>query len=749
MTHSAVQFAPLDRETGQEVELAMQRLWLTGRLMPVGARLLVRHIFRSAEPEPLEVIYAFGLPRDAALRRFFISGEGFSVHSELRPVAEAVEAYERGVAGGSLSALAREYADGIVNLTVGNIRPGETVAVELEILAGVELHDGGLRFRFPFTLAPGYHRQARGVELSPGTGEMQLPESEFGDVILPQWKAGANGLHEIGFDLAVSMATSISEIGSPSHPVRVTSEEATQWRVRLATARDLPDRDLILDVKTSGSSAVLAETGESGRITFAAVVPSTQFGRSVDSPRRVVFVLDRSGSMQGAPIEQARRAVEACLGALSDQDRFGIVAFDNQIESLAPGLIPADHDGRERARRFLAGVEARGGTELAAGVATAAAMLAGGTGDLFVVTDGQVFGTEAILETARAAGARLHCLGIGSASQDRFLTLLARQTAGVSRFVTPGEAVDMAALDLFASAGRPVAAGVRCTVEGIVEPAPPKSVFAGTPLLVFGQVEKADGVALHIAWDGGQTTLGLPPCPPRGDFIYLLQGSRLVADLEARGQVQEECLEELSRTYGLASRRMALVAVVKREGDRPGETPATCVVPVGMPRDTAFHVYFSRARVTSRVARQVCLMAPVMEMEIDDRPLFRRAPRRRLPRTADPLIELAQRMEPDGGMPGAGNRDRAAATVLALLCFLAKGHSLSAGPFRLHMARLVAYLESVASALPKRERSLVKTVLLAARAGKPLPGDWLQLQPSEVWHAIELGAAQGNSISPT
>jgi hypothetical protein len=50
------------------------------------------------------------------------------------PTEDAVKAYEHGIAHGSLSALARQYRDGLVNLTVGNIRSKETVTVRLEIL---------------------------------------------------------------------------------------------------------------------------------------------------------------------------------------------------------------------------------------------------------------------------------------------------------------------------------------------------------------------------------------------------------------------------------------------------------------------------------------------------------------------------------------------------------------------------------------------------------------------------------------
>src|SRR5581483_1502468 len=252
---AATGFQVIEARSGAEVSLAMQRLWLTGRVLAAGARLMVRHVFASQEKRPLEVVYSFALPRDAALRRFRVSGEGFSVRSELKPVEEAVKAYETGIEGGHLSTLARQYGDGVVNLSLGNIRPGETVTVALEILAGVELEDDGLRFRFPFTLAPSYHGRARTVEAEPGVGEIELPEDEFGDVILPRYHADARGLHEVGFDLGVSFTQEVEEIGSPSHPVRVAHENGRRARIRLAGDHDVPDRDLVLDVRSKDSVA--------------------------------------------------------------------------------------------------------------------------------------------------------------------------------------------------------------------------------------------------------------------------------------------------------------------------------------------------------------------------------------------------------------------------------------------------------------------------------------------------------------
>ena len=55
---------------GGAVKLAMQELWVSGQICPVGARLVVRHVFESRETKPLEAVYAFGLPRLGRSLRF-------------------------------------------------------------------------------------------------------------------------------------------------------------------------------------------------------------------------------------------------------------------------------------------------------------------------------------------------------------------------------------------------------------------------------------------------------------------------------------------------------------------------------------------------------------------------------------------------------------------------------------------------------------------------------------------------------
>ena len=688
------------------MRLAMQSLFLGGKVLPIGARLAVRHVFRSEETKPLEIIYSFVLPRDAALRRFRITGEGFSVHSELQPAAEAVAAYEQGLIDGHLATLARQYQDGVVNLTVGNVRPGETVTVHLEIIAGVDMRDDGLRFRFPFTVAPGYHPRARAVEVEPGVGELELPEDEFGDMLLPRFLADASALHQVGFELAVETAEDAEEIGSPSHAVRILRRDGRHSRVLLAPERDVPDRDLVLDIRTHGRfSGTLAGRSQDGRTSFAAVIPSSAFGARSAAPRRVVFVLDRSGSMAGTPMAQARKSVEACLGALAADDLFGIAAFDDGVELFESKLTAASAAGREKAREFLSGVDARGGTELAKAIQAAARVLGRQGGDVLVITDGQVMGTDPILEAAKRTEMRIHCLGIGSASQDRFLALLARETGGISRFLTPRERVDIPAVDLFAAIGRPAAASLEVEAPWArLRPAPPGSVFAGSPLVLFGDTAEREG-DLVLRWKGGELRHHVgEPENGDGETIRLIQGARMMTENDS---------EAVSREFGLAGREMALVAVVERAGDQTGDVPKTVVVPVGMPLDTEFSSYFSRALPASPVMAVASLFTA-------GPPPAAAPPRAALPRRAafrhvasapppppldrdDQLLVLAAQIEPDGGMPGKDPETRIARSLAALLAFAAEGHTPTRGAFRSHAARLARFLEQAAGTARTRD----------------------------------------------
>ena len=71
--------------------------------------------------------------------------------------------------------------------------------------------------------------------------------------------------------------------------------------------------------------------------------------------KRVVFVLDTSGSMRGAPIEAAKRALIQVIETLPDSVSFDVVLFDKTISVWQPRLLPATRQAKDEVRLNVMG----------------------------------------------------------------------------------------------------------------------------------------------------------------------------------------------------------------------------------------------------------------------------------------------------------------------------------------------------------------------------------------------------------
>ena len=58
----------------------------------------------------------------------------------------------------------------------------------------------------------------------------------------------------------------------------------------------------------------------------------------------LIIVLDRSGSMHGAPFDAAKESVHTLLRRMAPQDKFGLVVFDDEADIVIPVRRIADHD---------------------------------------------------------------------------------------------------------------------------------------------------------------------------------------------------------------------------------------------------------------------------------------------------------------------------------------------------------------------------------------------------------------------
>lgn len=596
----------LDAKTMQSIPLAMQQMDVTGRVTPAGALLRVTHHFKCGGDKPMEALYVFKTPTNGTLRRFIVKGADFEVESKLNPREEARKEYEAGVEAGHLSVLAETSLDGMVTLSIGQVKPGEEVSVLLDMIVGVELQDSKFRFRFPFTMAPGYHAKAKSYTTD-GGGKIELPADVFGDLILPEWKTKADGLHEVSFNLVVEAIGEIDSITSPSHKIAVTLNTDNSAEVSLASDADVPNRDLVLDViPKQVTPVVLADDFATlpnlpkNAPHWSIVVPSTVFPAATKTTRRVCFLMDASGSMDGQRINQAKLAFVACLTALEDTDEFGLLAFGSTVERFKTGMLRATDENRRASAGWLKNLRSLGGTEMEAAIDAAIKIIGAEEGDIFMMTDGEVYQTSRIIEKCASRGIRIHVLGIGVCAEGRFLASLARKTGGVSEMVNTDEDVAGKTLNLLNAIKQPVATDVKVFVElegGKKQEHHLGTVYQSHPVILtdHGKCGKHVPVGVQFVCGSGQT-FDLKPTAkkfvPEG-LVALLWAGRQIEDMESQLDYEEseakketirKDMKAISVSYSLASRVMSLVAVVERLGDVSGEMEQK-VVPVGLPWD--------------------------------------------------------------------------------------------------------------------------------------------------------------------
>lgn len=90
---------------------------------------------------------------------------------------------------------------------------------------------------------------------------------------------------------------------------------------------------------------------------------------AIRPPVNIAIVMDRSGSMKGEKIEQAKRAALAAIDRLRDEDIVSVVTYDTNVRVLVPATRASDRDS---IRQAIQAIQADGNTALFAGVAKGA-----------------------------------------------------------------------------------------------------------------------------------------------------------------------------------------------------------------------------------------------------------------------------------------------------------------------------------------------------------------------------------------
>jgi Ca-activated chloride channel family protein len=162
-------------------------------------------------------------------------------------------------------------------------------------------------------------------------------------------------------------------------------------------------------------------------------------------PVNLAVVLDRSGSMSGDKLERAKDAAIAALRRLAPSDRFSLVMYDHNVETVVPATAASNLEEIEgRIRRIAAG----GNTALFGGVSQGASEVRKNLGDaryvnrIILLSDGLAnVGPSSPDELGRLGhalikeGISVTTVGVGTDYNEDLMTRLSQNSDGNAYFV--------------------------------------------------------------------------------------------------------------------------------------------------------------------------------------------------------------------------------------------------------------------------------------------------------------------------
>jgi Ca-activated chloride channel homolog len=550
-------------------------------LVGTGAEVSVTQRYTNRESVPVEAVYVFPLEESAAVCGFSAKvGERLVVGKVMEREA-AFERYDDAMMRGDGAFLLDQERPNVFTASVGNLRPKETVQVQLRYVSQVSREGNALRLMIPTTVSPRYVPSGP-AEVGQSDGERVNPEHAS----------------QVPYGLSLTVAidgTDLARIESPSHPIRTTFGDAGA-KIELAREETALDRDFVLIVerRTPEQPKASVIRGDDGT-RYAMVTFLPQFNTQEDMGHEVFFLLDCSGSMMGESIEQARRALSLSVRALGMADTFNIVRFGSSFESLFDSSRRFDEQTLERASEYIRGLDANlGGTEV---LNPLRALVEAATDPkrprrILLLTDGQVSNEDEVMALARkhAETTRIFSFGIGAGASEHLVRGTARASRGAAEMIHPGERIEPKVLRMFARVRMPVLDDARIDWKGLVVEQAPRDlppVFAGEALTVLARIES--GSASDISLLAGNERFTLPinlEAAQVSTTVPLLWAREAIRELDDtstyRGSAQKrggeerrtQRLVELGTKYGLLNQATSFVAVEERSRSERADAPA-------------------------------------------------------------------------------------------------------------------------------------------------------------------------------
>ena len=465
------------------------------------AKVEVSQTFVNTGSQAMEVSFIFPLPYDGAVDRLTFMVDGKEMEAKLLPAKEARSLYESIVRKNKDPALLEWMGTGLFKTSVFPVPPGEKRTVSLRYSQICRKTYGLTDFVFPLSTA----------------------------------KYTSHALEALNIRVTVDSNTPIKNIYSPSHAIEIKRPTETQAVLTLQTKNQIPTADfrLLYDVGKDQLGANLISyrpnPNEDGYFLLLATPPLPS--ETQERPKKnVIFVVDRSGSMSGKKIEQAKGALKFVLNNLREGDAFNIIGYDSEIETFQPELQKFNEATRAKALGFVEGLYAGGSTNIDAALKRAMSMLKDNDRPSYIIfltdglpTAGETNATKIVVNAKKlnAVRARLFAFGVGYDVNSLLLDKLVSANFGQSEYVQPNQDIEAAVSSFYKRIGSPVLTDVsfRIDLDGLakseskatsrVYPKGTFDLFAGQQLLLVGRYKPSGAAKIHIEGTMGNRSSSL------------------------------------------------------------------------------------------------------------------------------------------------------------------------------------------------------------------------------------------------
>jgi Ca-activated chloride channel family protein len=385
-----------------------------------------------------------------------------------------------------------------------------------------------------------------------------LPRSEALDYAAP-WK----------ISVRIKSKRPVATVYSPSHRIETARPRAGDEELSNIVSVRVPDEAakepgafrLSYLIEDDGVTASLLAYPDpkigGGYFLLLAGVPAKLPKGAGAIKREVTLVFDRSGSMNGGKIEQVREAALQVLAGLEPGEAFNIMVYNEAVDLFAERPVIKSDETVKRARAYLKGVQARGGTNIHDALVEALRQkpTEGMLPIVLFLTDGlPTIGQTsevAIREVAMKANPhqrRIFTFGVGVDVNTPLLEKIAMETRATPTFVLPREDVEAKVGQVFARLAGPVLAEPKLAVVAPNgEPALGRTrdlipsrlpdLFENDQLVLLGQYVGEEPVTFRLSGNylGRQRTFtfrfDLAKATTRNAFVPRLWASRKIAVL--------------------------------------------------------------------------------------------------------------------------------------------------------------------------------------------------------------------------